>query len=292
MGIGWFVRIFAGKMLHPSNIFAVLVTFKVDYIACSSWQSLHQSQVASQMPWLVYDNSPNPSPTTPPAYLSYQHHPENLGVSAAYLAAAALAKERGCSWLLLLDQDSIFPTHWLNAYAAALSQNPTAKILTPHLYAGKLLISPSSMQLGRGWPAKKLPPSTYDLRKYAPLNAGILVQVDAYLQSGGHLKTVELDFSDFAFIHRFQKKYPKAELVDLHIEHALSGIEKPTYQAAYERFKYYCAGAAAFSQNGGSAFWMRFWCLWRAALLSLRYRNVKFFDVFWASFKKSDQKNL
>lgn len=272
-------------MLQPSDIFAVLVTYKVDYTHCSSWKSLHQTSIAHQMHWLVYDNSPNPCTSTPPANLSYQHHPENPGVSAAYLTAAALAKERGCSWLLLLDQDSQFPAQWLDAYADALSQNPTAKILTPLLYAGKLLISPSRMKLGRGWPAKQLPPTNYDLRKYAPLNAGILVHVDAYLNSGGHIKAVELDFSDFAFIHQFQKKYPNAQLVNLRIEHALSGTEKSPYKAAYERFKYYCAGAAAFSRNGGSAFWMQFWCFWRAMLLSLRYQNVKFFDVFWASFK-------
>lgn len=279
-------------MLQPSDIFAVLVTYKVDYTTCSSWQSLHQSPAASQMHWLVYDNSPNPSLSTPPANLSYQHHPENNGVSAAYLEAANQAQTRGCSWVLLLDQDSHFPSNWLDAYASALSQNNVAKILTPILYSDDLLISPSRIKLGRGWLAKQLPATTYELNEYAPLNAGCLVNVAAYLESGGHIAAVKLDFSDFAFIHRFQKKYPNAQLVNLRIAHALSGTEKMTYEAAYERFKHYCFGASAFSKAGGPPLWLRFWCLWRAALLSLRYRNVNFFNVFWATFKKSDQKNL
>ncbi len=277
-------------MLQPSDIFAVLVTYKVDYTTCSSWQSLHQSTAADQMQWLVYDNSPYPSTALPPNNLSYQHHPENPGVSIAYLTAAALAKKQGCSWLLMLDQDSHFPAHWFDEYAAAIARNQAAKIFTPILHAGNLLISPSRMKLGRGWPVKQPPPNTYDLRKFAPLNAGILVNVDAYIQSGGHIKAVELDFSDFAFIHQFQKKYPIAQLVNLQVEHTLSGIEKQAYKPAYERFKHYCAGATAFSKHGGPTSWLRFWCFWRAALLSLRYRNVKFFDVFWASLKKRDQK--
>lgn len=270
-------------MLNPSEILAVLVTYRTAFADCSSWQSLRAAPEGQQMQWLVYDNSPE-AQSTPPQGMHYVHHPENPGVGAAYQAGARLAMDLGCRWLLLLDQDSRFPVDWWPAFKSGQATYPAASLLSPQMQSGALLISPARLRFGRAWPAKTPPLGEYALRQYAPINAGILVGTDAYLASGGHDPRAALDFSDFIFIHRFQRVSPTAVCVPLVVQHGLSGMEKSSKTQALQRFLHYCRGASYYAEHKGSRRWLWFWCLWRAALLSLRYQNVKFFSVFSREF--------
>jgi hypothetical protein len=269
-------------MLAPQQILAVLVTYQVDFRNCSTWQSLQQHPAAQQMHWLIYDNSGGaPLQPAPSPLLSYQHHPENPGVSSAYLEAGRLAAEKNCVWMLLLDQDSVFPPNWFERYAAAVSESPAGVLFAPIIRSGHLLLSPSRYRWGRTWPAPTPPKSPFELRQHAPINAGTLLQTNAYLRAGGHIPEVALDFSDFAFLHRFQKQHPNGHLVDLTLQHSLSGTGRPLVEHSLRRFEKYCQGAKAFQRDGGPALALTAWTIWRALLLSFRYQNVNFFAVFW-----------
>jgi GT2 family glycosyltransferase len=271
-------------MLHPTDILAVLVTYRTAFADSSSWQSLRSTPEGQQLQWLVYDNSPDPDPMAAAAGIHYEHHPENPGVGAAYQAGARLAMDLGCQWLLLLDQDSRFPADWWSAYARGHASHPAATLLSPQMQSGTLLISPARLRFERAWPAKTAPLGTYALTAHAPINAGILVNTNAYLASGGHDARAALDFSDFIFIHRFQRVSPTAVCLPLVVQHGLSGLEKSSLAQALQRFHHYCRGASYYAAQKGSRRWLRIWCLWRAALLSSRYRNVKFFSVFSREF--------
>jgi len=70
---------------------------------------------------LVYDNSPQPaSPELAgtPGF-TYRHDAGNGGTRAAFMQAAALARQQGCQWLLLLDHDTRLPASLLDAMARA-----------------------------------------------------------------------------------------------------------------------------------------------------------------------------
>lgn len=270
--------------LQASDILAILVVYGQSANQSSSWQSLQATEAGRQMRWLVFDNSPAPT-TEPPAATHYEYHPENPGVSAAYLRGAALAAEMGCRWILLLDQDSRFPTDWFERYVQALETHPNATLLVPGVPAGNRWMSPAKYRWHRGWLNTPMPAGPFSLLQYAPINAGMLIQLDAYQACGGHEAQVQLDFSDFAFLHRFQKQNPTAVLAYFTLQHSLSGIEQAVFEQRLKRFGYYCRDAAAFARTGGPAGWLWFWALWRSMLLSLRYRQLHFFRVFWREFQ-------
>lgn len=271
--------------LQASDILAILVVYGHSASQSSSWQSLQATKAGRQMRWLVFDNSPNPAAEPlPDAY--YEHHPENPGVSAAYLRGAALATEWGCHWLLLLDQDSCFPADWFEQYGQALEAHPNATLLVPGVPAGNAWMSPAKYYWHRGWLNAPMQPGPFLLQNYAPINAGMLIRLDAYLACGGHSAQVQLDFSDFAFLNRFQKQNPTAVLTNSTLQHSLSGIEEAGFDLRIKRFRIYCRDAAAFARTGGPAGWLWFWALWRSLLLTLRYRRLQFFRVFWQAFPR------
>lgn len=237
------------------------------------------------MYWIIVDNSPEAG-GSPAADVVYEHQASNVGVSAAYLRGAELAKAHGCQWLLLLDQDSHFPTHWFEEYAAALGSFPNATLLVPAVPAGKKWISPAGYRWHRGWLNNPMPKGPFRLNHYAPINAGMLIQRSAYEACGGHESKVQLDFSDFAFLHKFKKQNSYAFLVEFSLQHSLSGIEKSSFEQRITRFGHYCRDAAAFARSGGPTAWLIWWAAWRTLLLSLRYRRLQFFSVFWREFNR------
>lgn len=271
--------------LESSDIFAILVVYGQQANQCSSWQSLQATEAGRRMRWLVFDNSPHPA-AEPPTNAVYEHHPENQGVSAAYLRGAALATEMGCRWVLLLDQDSRFPADWFERYKQALEAHPNATMLVPGVPAGDFWMSPAKYRWHRGWLNTPMQAGAFSLKQCAPINAGMLIWLDAYLACGGHEAQVQLDFSDFAFLHRFQKRNPMAVLADFRLQHSLSGIEVANFEQRLTRFRMYCRDAAAFARTNGPAGWLWFWALWRSMLLAWRYRRLQFFRVFWQEFPK------
>jgi GT2 family glycosyltransferase len=271
------------SMLSPAQIQAVLVVYQQKAAESSSWKSLRASAAGGEMRWLVIDNSPTAG-GSPAAEAGYEHHPTNPGVSAAYLRGAEMAQQNGCNWLLLLDQDSHFPADWFEQYAASLTEFPNATLLVPAVPAGKKWMSPARYRWHRGWLNDPMPVGRFDLLKYAPINAGMLIRTEDYFRCGGHNPAVSVDFSDFAFVNRLQKQESEVILVNFLLEHSLSGLEKASFEARIRRFKQYSKDAAAFARSGGPAGWLWFWTAWRALLLSIRYRRLQFFNVFWREF--------
>ncbi|MDP2187403.1 MAG: glycosyltransferase [Sphingobacteriaceae bacterium] len=265
--------------LDPQNLLAVLVTYGSSPVDTASWLSLQASEAGQQLQWLVFDNSATPASMLPKG-VHYEHHPENPGVSTAYLRAANLAVELGKDWLLLLDQDSVFDSDWFEGYARAVAQYPNQKLFAPLVKQASVVLSPAPLRWGRAWTSTKSPPTVFSLRAFAPINAGLLLHVGAYQQTGGHPPEVALDFSDTAFLYFFRQHYPEGVLVKSSIQHRLSGVEKATYEQRLARFKLYCRDGLAFCRIGGPKVAVLGWMLWRSLLLGVRYRRVGFFWVF------------
>lgn len=270
-------------MLVPAHIQAVLVVYQQKAVDSSSWKSLRATAAGREMHWLVVDNSLTAG-GSPAAEVRYEHHPTNPGVSAAYCRGAEVAQQNGCTWLLLLDQDSAFPADWFEQYAAAHEEFQHATLLVPAVPAGKKWMSPAKYRWHRGWLNAPMTKGTFVLQQNAPINAGMLIRLDAYLEAGGHEPTVQLDFSDFAFLHKFQKRNHTAILANFELTHSLSGIEKAQFEQRVQRFGHYCRDAAAFARTGGPRGWLWIWAAWRALLLSVRYRRLQFFRVLWREF--------
>lgn len=255
---------------------AILVCYGQDFRESVSWLSL-RAAAHDKLDWFIVDNSLNA--VAHQESVMYTHLPHNPGVSEAYLRGAAYAKSKDYKQILLLDQDSIFPKDAWESYELAQQKWPGYALYSPQLWAGNKGISPAPNKLGRTFAASILIEGPYSLRSYSPINAGMLLQLDAYLAVGGHASSVYLDFSDFAFIRRFRQQFPMAVAVPLTVKHGLSGLEKSSKNQDLSRFKHYLNCARAYAQIGGPKFWLYFWAIIRALLLSFRYRSFAFFGL-------------
>ena len=265
--------------ISPQKLLAVLVSYGQAPQQSRTWQSLHATAAGSSMHWLVYDNSPAATNNLP-TNIHYEHHPENPGVSAAYLRAAAVAADLGATWLLLLDQDSDFAADWFETYQEAVQKHPDTPLFTPLIYHEAKVISPAPLRWGRTWAAENAPPELYALTEFAPINAGMLLRLSAYTQAGGHRAAVALDFSDLAFTYFFRRSFPTAVLVPTTLEHRLSGVESATFEQRLARYTVYCRDGWAFIRTGGPRWSILSWMLWRAFVLGVRYQSLTFFWVF------------
>ncbi len=235
----------------------------------------------------VYDNSCQLQ--TIKAYeglhISYLHDSKNSGVSKAYNEGTAHARKHQKKWVLLLDQDTSLPATLVKNYWEATEQNSEPKLFVPILKLdnGKIF-SPCAYRFKRGFYLDSIEKGIHSLQKLAPVNSGMLIDIDAFFEVGGYNNEVKLDFSDFQFIERFRKRYSEFYVMDVACEQDFSDGEVSLAGQAH-RFGYYCEGARNIEKNGLMD-WLQYNAVvfLRAVRLSLRYKDLRFLHVYLTTF--------
>ncbi|MCC8172040.1 MAG: hypothetical protein LIP00_09720 [Parabacteroides sp.] len=160
----------------------------------------------------IYDNSPRPqhaAGTGLPAGCKYVSDTANGGISKAYNAAGRYALEKGYEWMLFLDQDTVFASGILNEYRAVISTRKDIRLIVPPMKMSEnLYMSPVKVRFHIARPCRQVPEGKASLWRYAPINSGLAVEVEAFHRVGGYNEKVKLDFSDYQFVRRFRKWYP------------------------------------------------------------------------------------
>lgn len=231
------------------EILAVVVLYKQRLEETNAWKSLlrHCSHV------YVYDNSPasfhsspdplstlDPQLSTLSRLSRYVEDPTNPGLSRAYNEAAIYAAAKGIRWLLITDQDTLFPENALEIYRRNFEQHTNLSMFLPKVrIADSNYLSPVRMRCYQARPAKTTPEGVIPLKKYAVINSGILVSTDTFLACGGYNEKVFLDFSDYQFIERYAEKYPEAYVIDMEIRQDFSNLSDSREQklARYRLFR-------------------------------------------------------
>ncbi|MGA7315639.1 MAG: glycosyltransferase [Silvibacterium sp.] len=239
---------------------------------------------------LIWDNSPSALPELRlPFRFEYRHIGRNLGVSGAYNCALALAEEKGCPWLLLLDQDTTLPEDFLSRmleYARVHKANSRIAAVAPFLICDSQPVSPAVIRVNHAQPLPLSFSGEHELPAHAA-NSGSLVRVSALRAVGGYDEDFWLDYSDIALFHRLYLRGMVLYVAgDLHLQHSLS---TNNYDEAMspERYRNFVAAEGAY------------WDLYRnrrdnlalTARLSLRaikqwmvYRNKEFSRITWRQF--------
>lgn len=228
---------------------------------------------------LVYDNSPESQSIVHPGddrALQYIHDPSNPGVGKAYNVAGAMAREGGHRWLLLLDQDSAFPPHLFDAYAAAIEAFPHALVFGPMLFDHRGLLSPFRKGKTSGRRLDQITPGLYSLNELAIINSGMLINVVAFQQANGYDERLPLDFSDIHFLGRLSRISADLVVVDFAVQHKHSDKLQTGYQEALQRFGYYLRAARVMGSLEHAGFSYRLRTLARAFKLTMRYRSLRF----------------
>jgi len=134
--------------LANQGILAVLVLYGRELNDATPWPQLiawlEQTDESILRYCLVYDNSPSPAAvTTLPVNANFVSNSDNNGTAGAYHAGARHAAEKGCEWLLLLDQDTCLPSDYLERVQDAIAAAPNAVALVPSVLHGSRPVSPA-----------------------------------------------------------------------------------------------------------------------------------------------------
>lgn len=260
------------------KIFFVVVLYKLEPGNSPAIKSLPAFCQGLQRPLvLVWSNRPENTPFLPGPMNVFSHHdPKNSGVTAAYQFAAVLAKENGCRWLMLLDEDTTLPAGGIHLYAPLMGR---AELIAPLVYDQKGLLSPFRFNGVRGYRLNTMPPPWLELKRHRVINSGLLIEVAAVDSIGGFPITFPLDFSDIALQERLLTRTPLIAIAPVTIRHHFSGSTRMTYPEALHRFTSYATAGALFARETRRRLKMAWFLALRAVHLSFVYRSKGFLSV-------------
>jgi len=260
---------------------------------CESFLSLSKNlkNSGSKMDIVAYDNSPEPSYENKACFenwnIHYIHDRLNPGVSKAYNEGFKIGKELNKKWLLLLDQDTIFPQDALIKYFDAMNSHKNSVLFAPVLIVNNKIYSPSRYYLKRGFHLKSIKVGLNTIRNKTLLNSGMCISLAAFEKIGGFNEKVKLYFSDLNFIDKYRRHYTGFIVLDTICEHKMFTIENKNGQSQLRRFIYFCEGARN-SSNNCVDFCIYFsFAFLRAIKLSITFKKFGFILVFFHNFLKN-----
>lgn len=270
------------------DVLAVLVLYKVKFEDCLTCKSLNNGLKAFHLKLdiLVYDNTDccieeqSDFSCFENFNVIYKSDILNPGVSQAYNFGANYAVKNGKKWLLLLDQDTIFPIESIKLYLEAILMPNQASLICPVLYAGKYVVSPCRFFLHHGSISRKIEFGVTSFDGKMILNSGLMVQCCFFTQIGGYNNSIPLDFSDFYFIQNAKKSVDSFYVLPCLCEQNLSSFELDKNRIL-NRFKYYCLGMYEYRRKGFSYNFVLLWGFIRTFFLAYNFRELSFFKFFF-----------
>lgn len=275
--------------MKTSEILIIVVVYNCKLEYSESLRSLSRSielNAKGSVDCVVYDNSSQKQdyiPTFPSIdILHYEHDQSNGGVSRAYNFGADVARKLGKGWLLLVDQDTSFPEMAFGTIDSFVCER-NGFLYAPVLMSANssVVFSPSRLILKRGFPVKVPPEGLISLRKYSPINSGLVISLELFLKVGGYNEEIKLDFSDFEFIDRVKNETDILFVLPFVAFHDLSSAGKSSLSSACFRYSSYCTGALEYSKGKlRDILILGFVCFARQAILCFRYRTFVFIGIF------------
>lgn len=261
------------------DIFAVVVIYKVALADSVTYRSILSQGGIEE--FLVYDNSPSDyhqQTTTMPDGAIYVRDVNNSGLPKAYNMAAEMARDRGYTHLLLLDQDTEFAPNTLSLFRKTLS---CQKLCAPIIRTKEQ--DPFSPVCVAGWRPRAVRhphAGLYSLGEYAVVNSGCCIPLQLFLRTGGYASDVRLDFADFQFQGRLKKYCAQMLILDTVAVQDFSNDGR-CEEKLFARFCLYLESAAGCVFENAERKWKHRYTVLRHTLaLTLRQRNPLFLKEY------------
>lgn len=252
------VSIIYNEVLYESNTYRTLYHNLSDVFIIDNSEESPNKKVPLKESWIYLEQKNNP------------------GISKSYNIAAEYAKRKGYNWILLTDQDTTFPPDAIDVYKSAIENNPRIKMFLPKvkIMIGEFMSPVKSThyfsRLSHYSPSGRINP-----KKYAIINSGLCINVDAFFEAGGYNEKVWLDFADIQFIEKFAKKYDEAYVIDLECIQSFSN-EGQNINQKINRFKLFCDSIKHYEpSNRLNIFWIFCVTLKRAVSLCKQSKSIK-----------------
>lgn len=230
-------------MRLSNSILFVLVLYNCKLEDSKSYQTLLKND--KKLSIFIYDNSPQSQRITLPNII-YVNNPSNPGLGVAYNTAAKYAKQNGFEWIFLLDQDTTFPKGILEEYEQSIVSYPDIYMFAPPMRIGvKKFMSPVRLIWKMGLLKSKVPhKEIISLHQYSPINSGLCISVNKFIEVGGYKPEVFLDYSDFQFIENFKKTSSLCYILNTEVVQDFSAFTEDSNKSLI-RFQLFCKSIKA-----------------------------------------------
>ena len=268
----------------PNDILIVIVLYRRKLEDSASFKTI-VSPSGDIEHLFVYDNSPYIQHTELPV-ARYVHDISNGGLGKAYNIACEYAQAHGYGWLLLLDQDTTFPPNAMTFYRKAISSSIGVEMIAPmHIVANGRFLSPTPYRMKTSSLQETAPTGIVRFKDASPINSGILVSVDSFLQAGGYEEDVWLDFADICFIEKYRKRYPEYYVLpDVVCVQSFSG-EETDQKIVFRRYLIYLECARHFPRHTPLDSVALFITTLRPTISrTIKERTLRYLKAYWAIY--------
>lgn len=234
----------------------------------------------------IQDNGPEGNePDGLPSSWRYVIDSSNPGLSAAYNRAAEYGLSVGCDYMLIADQDTVFPKDYMETLRNAIETENGYEVYVPNVIVGNGMVM--SPVVKHGYMASLSPIKTVGqiaLKRYAVINSGLCVCLGTFRRVGGYREEVPLDFADFQFCERLAADAVLAYAMDAECRQNFSALEDTPAQML-ARFDKFCRSVKGYESNRrfGKQELMLV-VLKRAASLMVKTRSVKPLTIIKRSY--------
>lgn len=272
--------------MNDNKILIIIVLYK---------QSIHESKTYNSLRNYLadcsvyfYDNSPEYNKENEQHIRIndiYVHDPSNSGLSHAYNQAAKYALDKSFNWLLLSDQDTIFPEDFIQKVRQAILKNPDITIFAPVLkLSDNTIFSPCRYNNMFIKPLRSISHGLFSLNNTVPVNSGLLVKTSRFIEVNGYDERLKVDFCDFAFLRKIRTIDDKYYVMDTRAYQTFSN-EETDIKKILERFNIYLADANNYTcSNYKEKIGLFFNVLKHSAKLSFRTASFSFLYLFFNKF--------
>lgn len=267
------------------NLLVILVIYNTEIPESPAFQTLSVALSSQRRKGdiFIYDNSPAPKviPVRSEWNIFYNHDPTNPGVSKAYNEGFKKAKELNKKWLMLADQDTLFPINIFAEYGISLGKF-NSSIVVPILKDETGNVSPFKFYFGGGQRRNNLNGDTeLILEKYFFHNSGLIVSTENFEQAGLYDENLSLDFSDMSFAIKLRENNLTFSLANIVCKHSLATAVQDSLTERLKRFESYVASGFYFQKNYFPSHLLLIRIFLRSIKLSWNYKNIKFLMLFF-----------
>lgn len=224
---------------------------------------------------LIYDNSSVRQEVS--ANYHYIHDPSNPGVSKAYNEGIKLAKEMNKKYVILLDQDTKFTLDDLKKYSKAKEKYGDTYLYAPIITGKNKIYSPflekknnNACQTMEDFNYEEI----YNINNKSLINSGLMIPIALCKKIGQYNDKIKLDFSDIYFVDKYKSINKEIVLIDIYIEHSISGDEGKDKHRELHRFKYFCNGAREVEKSAGNRLRIHRMMFFRMLRLMVKYKSL------------------
>ena len=283
----------AGQTTASTRFFIVVVLYRMALSDSPTIRSLVSAADALEASTiLVWDNSPAPQSDAALARLRgagrwetrYVHASENVGLAAIYTTAIEAAD--GHDLVVLLDQDSSFSRHYLDAVRAAAAGHPECALFLPIVESHGRIVSPGHYRWikGRYWRERRT--GLIAARGLTAINSGMAVR-RAYLQEefAGYDQRLRFYGVDTFFMLDHARRRSFAYVLDSVIDHESALLDQAaTVSERLERYRaLFHAWMLLHEASRVRSFAVRCYALYVGARESTRARDSRFLRSAWSA---------